>query len=226
MEITQDAVIYMLKELLLVPITLLPIINPLSTASVFVATVGKQREASRRLARQIAVNAFCVMVAAMAIGTYVLTLFGVSLPVVRIGGGLLVAATGWRMLSAKPEAVQTVVADEALAMSDAEIKRHSFFPMTFPLTTGPGTIAACIALGAQMPTASPIHYLGGLLIAVLGAFFVAVVVFLILKHSVAVVAKIGPTGELVLQQLMAFVLLCIGIQLMWTGWYELNLDGH
>jgi multiple antibiotic resistance protein len=98
--------------------------------------------------------------------------------------------------------------------------------MTFPLTTGPGTIAACIALGAQMPTASPIHYLGGLVIAVLGAFLVAIVLFLILKHSVAVVAKIGPTGELVLKQLMAFVLLCIGIQLMWTGWYELNLDGH
>ncbi len=223
MEINDVTVVYMLRELALVPITLLPIINPLSTASVFVATVGQQREASNRLARQIAVNAFFVMVAAMAIGTYVLILFGVSLPVVRIGGGLLVAATGWRMLNAKPEAVQAAVAGEASTMSDSEIKRHSFFPMTFPLTTGPGTIAACIALGAKSPSTSPVLYLAGLVIAALGALIVAIVVFFILKHSVAVVAKIGPTGELVLQQLMAFILLCIGIQLMWTGWHELNL---
>ncbi len=226
MEITESTVVYMIKELALVPITLLPIINPLSTASVFVATVGRQPDAASRLARQVAVNAFCIIVAAMAIGTYVLILFGVSLPVVRIGGGLLVAATGWRMLNAKPEAVQSAVAGEAAAMSDAEIKRHSFFPMTFPLTTGPGTIAACIALGAQTPSTTPIIYLGGLVVAALGALVVSVVLFLILKHSVKVVAKIGPTGELVLQQLMAFVLLCIGIQLIWTGWHELNLDGY
>ncbi|HEY5805230.1 MAG TPA: MarC family protein [Lysobacter sp.] len=223
MDIPESAIAYLLKELALVPITLLPIINPLSTASVFAATVGQQRQASKRLARQIAVNGFFVIVAAMAIGTYVLSLFGVSLPVVRLGGGLLVAATGWRMLNAKAESVQTAVADEAAAMTDAEIKRHSFFPMTFPLTTGPGTIAACIALGAQLPSTSPLHYLGGLVVAVAGAFLVALVVYLILKHSVAVVARIGPTGALVLQQLMAFVLLCIGIQLMWTGWFELNL---
>jgi len=78
-------------ELILVPVTLLPIINPLGTASVFVSTVGGRRDVAKRLARQIAVNSFVVIVVAMLVGTYVLSLFGISLPVVRIGGGLLMA---------------------------------------------------------------------------------------------------------------------------------------
>ena len=91
-------VIPFIKAMLLVPITLLPIINPLSTAPVFVATVGHNDDLARRLARQIAINSWFVLVTCMLIGSYVLALFGISLPVVRIGGGLLLAATGWRML--------------------------------------------------------------------------------------------------------------------------------
>ena len=89
---------WFLRALVLVPVTLLPIINPLSTAPVFVATVGTNRVVAKRLARQVAINSWFVLVASMLIGTYVLAFFGVSLPVVRLGGGLLVAATAWRLL--------------------------------------------------------------------------------------------------------------------------------
>ena len=89
---------FFLRGLILVPVTLLPIINPLSSAPVFAATVGANRAIAGKLARQVAVNAWFVLVGSMLIGTYVLMLFGISLPVVRIGGGLLVAATAWRML--------------------------------------------------------------------------------------------------------------------------------
>src|SRR5215475_11550308 len=91
-------VILFLNALILVPVTLLPIINPLSTAPVFVATFGSNRPLAQRLARQIAINSWFVMVASMLVGTHVLALFGISLPVVRLGGGLLLAAAGWRML--------------------------------------------------------------------------------------------------------------------------------
>src|SRR5262249_35163173 len=75
----------LLKALVLVPITLLPIINPLSTAPVFIATVGADRDLAKRLARQVAINAWFVVVLSILIGTYVLDLFGISLPVVRVG---------------------------------------------------------------------------------------------------------------------------------------------
>ena len=216
------SVTQMLQAMVLVPATLLPIINPLSTAPVFAATVGTDRTLAEKLARQIALNGWYVIVASILVGSYVLDLFGISLPVVRIGGGLLVAATAWRLLDSSGEdEVKAAAAEHAASLSQAEVVRRSFFPLTFPLTTGPGTIAASIALGAQIPP-RPAAYLAGALVAALGAFIVSLVLYLILRNSAAVLRKLGEVGTLVMARLMAFILLCIGIQIMWTGWAELN----
>jgi multiple antibiotic resistance protein len=213
---------WFLRGLVLVPVTLLPIINPLSTAPVFAATVGTDRGSASRLARQVAINAWFVLVVSMLIGSHVLALFGISLPVVRIGGGLLVAATAWRLLHrTDDDDVHAVAAQNAATLSDAEVVQRSFFPITFPLTTGPGTIAASIALGARVPP-DPAKVALGVVIALAGAALVSVVLYLIFRNSVAVLAKLGRIGTLVMIRLMAFILLCIGIQIMWTGWSELN----
>lgn len=213
---------WFLRGLVLVPVTLLPIINPLSSAPVFVATVGGNRNIAQRLARQVAINSWFVLVASMLIGTYVLALFGVSLPVVRLGGGLLVASTAWRMLHhTEDDDVHAVAVERAATLSDAEIIQRSFFPITFPLTTGPGTIAASIALGARIPS-SPSFYVVGVLVAIAGAALVALALYLVFKNSAAVLGRLGRIGTLVMMRLMAFILLCIGIQIMWTGWAELN----
>ena len=82
------------KALVLVPLTLLPIINPLSSAPLFVATTGGDKSVARRLARQVAINSWLVVVVSMLVGNYVLEVFGISLPIVRIGGGLLGLAGG------------------------------------------------------------------------------------------------------------------------------------
>ena len=215
-------VIPLLKSLALVPVTLLPIINPLSTAPVFAATVGTDRELAKRLARQVAINSWFVVVTSILIGTYVLALFGISLPVVRLGGGLLVAATAWRMLHrTDDDDVHAAAAAETAEISHAEVVRRSFFPITFPLTTGPGTIAASIALGAQMPT-TPILYLAGAIVAASGAALVSLVLYWLFSNSAKVLDRLGEVGMLVMTRLMAFILLCIGIQIMWNGWAELN----
>ena len=212
-----------LKALFLVPLTLLPIINPLSTAPVFVATVGRNHALAARLARQVAVNSWFVIVTAMLVGTYVLAIFGISLPIVRVGGGLLVASTAWRMLHrTDDDAVHAKAAEETCEMTQADIVRRSFFPITFPLTTGPGTIAASIALGAQIPTA-PALYLAGAVVAASGALLVSLALYLIFRNSMRVVTWLGEVGMLVMTRLMAFILLCIGLQIMWDGWAELNV---
>jgi multiple antibiotic resistance protein len=212
-----------LKALILVPVTLLPIINPLTTAPVFVAMFGSNRAVAKRLARQIAINSWFIMVVSMLAGNHVLALFGISLPVVRLGGGLLVAAAGWRMLNRNEEDdVRTAAAEEAATMSDAEVARRSFFPLTFPLTTGPGTIAASIALGAQIPTKPFFIYLGGNVAVACGALLVSLTLYFLFKNAAAVLKRLGEVGTLVMIRLMAFILLCIGIQIMWNGWAELN----
>lgn len=207
----------------IVPLTLLPIINPLSGAPVFLATAGRDEQAVRQLARQVAVNCWYVLVVSMLIGAYVLELFGISLPIVRIGGGLLVASTAWRMLNsqANDEVRQAVANSQPTVMSRAEIVRLSFFPITFPLTTGPGTIAAAIALGAKLPS-QPALYVVAAFVAVLGTALTALTIYLVYRHSGRLMKRLGDIGTLVMLRLAAFILLCIGIEIIWTGWRELN----
>jgi multiple antibiotic resistance protein len=220
--LVESWVIPFLHALILVAVTLLPIINPLATAPVFVATFGGNRAVAQRLARQIAINSWFVMVASMLLGTHILALFGISLPVVRLGGSLLLAAAGWRMLHhTEDDDVRTAAAEEAASLSDAEIVRRSFFPMTFPLTTGPGTIAASIALGAQIPTTLLLYLVGGFALAC-GAALVSLVLYFVFGNAAWVLRWLGEIGTLVMMRLMAFILLCVGIQIMWNGWADLN----
>ena len=211
-----------LKSLAIVPLTLLPIINPIGNAPIFMSMTGGSDFIAKRMARQVTVNCFFILMASMLIGTYVLELFGISLPIVRIGGGLLVAATGWRLLNdGGHDGVRNAVADKANEISQQEIVRRSFFPMSFPLTAGPGTIAACIALGTKLPS-TPAKYLLGVGVAMLGAAITVGVVYLCYRNAALMLAKLGEVGTLVMMRLVAFILLCIGIEIIWTGWAELN----
>lgn len=212
----------LLQSLVLVPATLLPIINPLGIAPIFAASLGTNRNLASQLARQIAVNSWIIIMVSILTGSYVLALFGISLPVVRIGGGLLVGATAWRMLQSNDDDdVHAAAAAEASEMSTAEVVRRTLFPITFPLTTGPGTIAASIALGAQIPS-TPVSFLAQSVAAAIGATIVGLTLYVIFANSARVLAWLGEVGVMVLTRLMAFLLLCVGIQIMWTGWAELN----
>jgi multiple antibiotic resistance protein len=211
-----------LKALALVPLTLLPIINPLSGAPIFARTAGNNPNVIKLMARQVAIFGWCMLVASMLIGSHVLEAFGISLPIVRIGGGLLVAASGWRMLNDPgTDAVRDAVAQQAHELPTAEIKKRSIYPMTFPLTVGPGSIATSIALGASFPN-TPMRYLNGVFIAAIGAALTMFVVYLIYINAARLMQRIGDVGTLVMMRLMAFILLCVGIEIMWTGWAELN----
>ena len=89
------------KSFLFVLATILPILNPAATAPIFLGLTENASTATRvLLARRIARNMFALMVGSMLVGSYVLEFFGISLPIVRVGGGLIVAASAWRLLNA------------------------------------------------------------------------------------------------------------------------------
>lgn len=206
---------------LFVPATLLPIINPLAGAPVFLSVTGGNDRLTRIMARRVAINCFFLLVGALLIGGYVLDFFGLSIPIVRVAGGLVVAAAGWRMLNdAGQDAIQQSVADSTTTMSEPEIAQRSFMPMSFPLTVGPGTIAATIALGSKRPeqALTLIPQAAG---ALLGLFLSAAVIYLTYRYSGSLLRKLGRTGTMVLMRLAAFILLCIGIEILWSGLSEL-----
>jgi multiple antibiotic resistance protein len=212
--------ILFLKAVILIPITLLPILNPLGIAPVFANLLGNvSRTTERRIARQVAINCWFMLVGAIFIGSHVLTFFGISLPIVRVSGGLLVAVSGWKLLSdnSQDAAIPHQVAksyDEDLP--DDEIKVRSFYPMSFPLTVGPGTIAASITLGANTPTrlADWVFSVGS---AVSGAALTSLVIFLCYNYAHKLVKLMGRLGTMVVLRLSAFILLCIGVQIFWSG---------
>src|SRR6185295_8642776 len=100
-----------------------------------------------RLARQVAVNSFFLLLGSLLVGSHVLEFFGISLPVVRIGGGLVVTSFGWKLLNANPRLDGDHTAD-----SEPKTVPDAFYPLTMPLTVGPGSISVAMTLGSQRPT--------------------------------------------------------------------------
>jgi multiple antibiotic resistance protein len=140
---------------LLVYAGLFPIVNPIGSAPLFLRLTRDLDEAQRHaLARRVALNSLALMLASLLVGSHVLDVFGITLPIVRIGGGLVVASFGWKLLNAEEEAVSArhdkVVSRQSVAPPDA------FYPLTMPLTVGPGSIAVAITIGSQRPQISSV----------------------------------------------------------------------
>ena len=130
------------RVVLFVIAALLPIVNPLSSAPIFLAmTTWCSADMRHALARRIAVNGFILLLVSIFIGSHILAFFGISLPVVQVGGGLLVAATGWRLLNPGDEQITTA---DATPSDPDEIIRRAFYPLTLPLTVGAGSISVAI----------------------------------------------------------------------------------
>jgi multiple antibiotic resistance protein len=207
----------LLNGFLLVFAALFPIVNPPGTALLFLAMTRRGTHADRAaLARRIAIYAFMIMVASLYIGAFVLALFGISIPVLRVAGGIVVALTGWQLLHGEDLGDNA----EAQRAGDAALHRMAFYPLTMPLTTGPGTIAVTIALGAGRPETVGHFDLFGVG-ALLAALAVALLILVCYRNADRVEQVVGKTASDAMAKLFAFILICIGIEIFWAGFSEL-----
>jgi len=191
---------------------LFPIVNPLGNAPIFLTlTRGLSGQERSKLARAITVNGLVLMVASIFIGTHILGFFGISLPVVQVGGGLVVVATGWSLLrhSDDDEAAE----DAKRPCNEVNYMRQAFYPLTLPLTVGPGSITVAIAVGANR-TAGHWPVIAGLL---MGALVIAVSIYLSYRFAERLAAALGETAMNVVVRLSSFILVCIGVQITWNG---------
>ncbi|EHM02182.1 membrane protein, MarC family [Acetobacteraceae bacterium AT-5844] len=191
--------------------TLVSIINPFGTAFVFQALTRRlPRQERRHLALLVARNSFVLLLVSMVLGARLLSFFGISLEALRIAGGFVVVHAGWTMLAEEPR--------DAPASNGAPATSQAFFPLTMPLTTGPGSIAAAIALAADPDNRGAA---GGLLFASLSACLVtatvAALVWVAYRNADTLARWLGPDGTLVATKLSAFLLLCVGVQIMLAG---------
>lgn len=191
--------------------TLFSIINPIGSAFVFLEMCHWVPDTEQRaLATRIALYTMLVLIVSLIAGSWILRFFGITLPALRIAGGFAVAMAGWRMLNAPAKTVPREAMDRVPVMTLA------FFPLTIPLTAGPGSISAAIALGAHRSSMGH-GFLLGVVSSSLVALAIAVTVYLAYRHSATVARLIGPEGTRVVTRLSAFLLLCVGVQIMLTG---------
>lgn len=193
---------------------LFSIVNPVAGAFVFnEATAGRDDAAIARLSAAVARYSFLVLLAALFTGASVLGFFGISLAALRIAGGLVLATFAWRLLVV-PDARTEQKRGEA-APAREEDSGIAFFPLTIPFTTGPGTIAVAVTLGTGHPRAGfSLEYAVGLALAALAT---AVTIWVFYRYARRIAGMLGPTGTQVISRLSAFVLLCIGVQILIIG---------
>jgi multiple antibiotic resistance protein len=200
------------EGVLLVFAALLPIVNPFGGAPLFLAmTADCTADERASLARRVAINAFVLLIASVATGSYVLEFFGLSVPVVQVAGGLVVSAFGWSLLQ-HPGPVDVQPATRAAI----PISSRAFYPLTLPLTVGPGSISVAITIGANFPQSVRSLLINGPAMLI-GVVLVSATVFVAYRYADRIGRVIGETGMAVLLRLSAFILLCIGVQILWNG---------
>jgi multiple antibiotic resistance protein len=203
------------ESILVTIAALLPIVNPLGTAPIFLAmSADLPPDARHHLATVVARNAFLLLAAAMLVGSYVLAFFGIALPVVRVAGGLVLVSAAWRLLHAGDDADAPPP-----AVADAwqrELARRSFYPLTFPLTVGPGSISIAITLGARA-AGDRVTTAIATVADLIGVAIIAAIVYLSYRFATRLIASLGETGTMVFLRLSAFILLCVGVSILWGG---------
>ena len=192
---------------------LFPFLNPLDSAVMFLAlTMGFPPEVRRALALKVGLNTFLLLTAVLFTGSWVLRFFGISVPIVQIGGGAVVASIGWTMLNRPTDGT-----DVTSTVSEKLAPEMAFFPPTMPLTAGPGCIAATLTVGAHEVAATTKLTLLGQLGATAGLALGALTVLVCYRYADWILRVVGKSGRQVIVRLASFVNLCIGLQMVWKG---------
>ncbi|WP_207792095.1 MarC family protein [Siccirubricoccus phaeus] len=204
---------------LLVYAGLFPIVNPIGGAPLFLGLTSLRTPAERHLlARRVAINSALLLIGSMFVGSHLLVFFGITLPVVRIAGGLVLVAFGWKLLHSGLD----IDGGEAASRSRGPAESESFYPLTLPLTVGPGSISVAIALGSQRPSEHAPAEVALLAAAALaGILAISLTVYVCYRFAETLIARLGDSGINIVVRLSAFILLCIGIQILWTGYSTL-----
>lgn len=198
-----------------------PIVNPLESAPFFLELTGRCSDSQRRrLAWQVTINSFGLLLGSLLLGPLILQVFGIDLPIVRIAGGIILVSVAWKLFhnESQPEEEQAV---EEVATS-RHGKMSSFYPLTMPLTVGPGSMSIATTIGSRKANGLDIsQWLIHITGAGIGILAVAATVLVCYAFSARIIRRLGQTGTDILVRLSAFLLMCVGVQIAWGGYTAL-----
>jgi multiple antibiotic resistance protein len=204
---------------------LLPLVNPLGSALIFLGLVGHAPiDAYRSLARKIAINTVIFLAVIELVGSALLSFFGISLPIMQVSGGIVIAMIGWSLLNQKdsaPSQDKTDAADAAApAITHTEInslQEKAFYPFTFPITAGPGCIVVMLTLSVhahQRTVPDTVLAFTGLFLA---AIALSASIYFCYAYAPKIARSISASTAHGILRVIAFILFCIGVQIAWNG---------
>jgi multiple antibiotic resistance protein len=201
---------------------LLPIINPLGSALVFMGLVGQAPPALyRSLALRIAINNILFLAAVELLGSAILNFFGISLPIVEVAGGVVVAGMGWGVLNQNNSGEMVRQKQEESDDSDDprfhDLKEKLFYPFTFPITSGPGTMVTMLTLSAHISRSKLSENLLGHAGIFAAAVAVSILVYFCYAYAPTISTKVSRSTAHAILRVIAFIMLCIGVQIAWNG---------
>jgi multiple antibiotic resistance protein len=196
---------------------LLPLVNPLGGALVFLSLVGNApADVYRALARKIAISTGIFLLTIQLVGTALFKFFGISLPVVQVAGGLTLAAMGWNLLNqGEPDKKETEAEAEGAGFQSLE--RKVFYPFTFPITAGPGCIVVMVTLSAHAPEKGVLPDIAAHAGIVIAVVLLSLAVYFCYGYAPKITARVSRQTAHGILRVIAFVLLCIGVQITWNG---------
>jgi multiple antibiotic resistance protein len=201
---------------------LLPLINPLGSALVFLGLVGAASpEDYRCLARRIAINNIVFLAVIELLGSAILRFFGISMPIMQLSGGIVIAAIGWSVLN-EQDANKTARDKKENAaidnqMSGPALEQKAFYPFTFPVTSGPGTLVVLLTISAQVSDRNLTRNILGHVGVLIAVAVLSGLVYVCYAYAPKITRSISPATVHGILRVVAFILLCIGVQIAWNG---------
>lgn len=211
--------------LAIIPVTymaLFQVVNPIGSGILFLnMTPSASGELRRRLARKVAFNSMVLLIITLLIGVYVLKLFGITVPIVQICGGLLIVAMGWRAINSDdgPTSAdgnqQTYIAEKL--KPETEYGNQAFYPLTFPFTVGPGSIAITLTISAESISRAPGNDVLQFAGAIVSILLIAATIYICFSSADMLMSRLTEHIRRVVMKLLSFILLCIGGQITFNG---------
>ncbi|HWB92463.1 MAG TPA: MarC family protein [Puia sp.] len=198
-------------------LSLFPVVNPIGSAFIVDPLLGDLSFPERkRAAKKVALYCLVICTVSAVIGSWILKLFGISIPIVQVAGGFMICRMGWQLLTSDDQ----VKGEKETARPErrpGDMDNILFYPVSFPMTTGAGTISVILTLSAHEEGLNILSHMLNLAALFFAIVLICLIIYICYANTARVIHRLGPRGEQIVNRLSAFLVFCIGMQIAWSG---------
>lgn len=199
-------------------IALFPVVNPIGSALIINPYLARLSDAEKKNAiTKITLYAFLICIISLFTGHWILDLFGISIPVIQIAGGILICKMGWESLSSDKQQNNKDRITSEEEINNVDIFDKLFYPLTFPITTGAGTMSVLFTLSAHTADTNWENYLVKIFAIILAIIIMCILVFFFYSNTKKIMSKLGTNGENIANKIFAFLIFCVGLDIAIAG---------